>query len=323
MDTFKKLYTKADSSLWQGRIDGEEREYLRWHQVVTCVDLQEEQLHLDNAVVFLGFCCDEGVRRNQGREGAKSAPDYLRKILANLPVHFNEKLQIVDAGNVNTNGYDLESAQEALAIAVQKIRSSGGYPLLIGGGHEITYAHYKGLYSSGRKIGVINLDAHLDMRPLSDEKGNSGTSFYQLNQELFDNGEKLKYLAIGIQEISNTTGLLDYAKSQGVEIIYNSELSSSNISVVQDKIAEFAEQVDELYLTIDMDVFAGAFAPGVSAVSYQGIVPDHSFYALLSFLYAHPKLQSIDIAELNPRYDLDERTARLAANLIFQYLQKF
>lgn len=322
MDTFIKLYTKADPSLWLGRIDGEERAYLRWHQVVTCVDLNEVET-FENAVVLLGFCCDEGVRRNQGREGAKSAPDYLRKILSNLPVYFNEKLQLVDAGNITANGYDLESAQEALAFAVQKIRQLNGFPLLIGGGHEITYGHFKGLYTPGRKIGVINLDAHLDMRSFSDGKGNSGTSFFQLNKELFDNGDELRYLAIGIHEISNTKGLIDYAKRQGVEVIYNSELYSTNISAVQYKIAQFAEQVDELYLTIDMDAFAAAFAPGVSAVSYQGIVPDHSFYELLSFLYGQPKLKSIDIAELNPRYDLDERTARLAANLIFQYLQKF
>jgi formiminoglutamase len=322
MDTFKNLYTKADSSLWKGRIDGEQPEFQRWHQVVSCVDLNKIQ-SLDNAVVILGFCCDEGVRRNQGREGAKAAPDYLRKILANLPVHFNPEITLVDAGNINTNGYDLESAQEALAMAVQKIRTLGGKPLLIGGGHEITYGHFKGLHQPNRKTGIINLDAHLDMRPLLDGKGNSGTSFYQLNKELFDNGEKLKYLAIGIQEISNTKGLIDYAQTQGVEIINSNEIYAENLASIQNKIKHFADQVDELYLTIDMDAFAAAFAPGVSAVAYNGIIPDATFYNLLDFIYQQPKLISLDIAELNPRFDLDERTARLAAHLIFQYLQKF
>ena len=323
MDTFKTLYSKAEPASWQGRIDGEEREYQRWHQVVKYIDLQVEQLQLYNSVVLLGFSCDEGVRRNQGREGAKAAPDYLRKILANLPVHFNSKIALTDAGNININGHDLESAQDALSTAVQKIRSIGGYPILIGGGHEITYGHFKGLYQSNRKIGVINLDAHLDIRALSDGKGNSGTSFYQLNKDLLDKGEELQYLVIGIQEISNTKGLIDYAVTQGVKIIYNSELYASNISVVQSKITAFADKVDELYLTIDMDAFAAAFAPGVSAISYQGIIPDHTFYGLLSYIYALPNLISVDVAELNPRFDLDERTVRLAANLIFQYLQKF
>ena len=258
-----------------------------------------------------------------GREGAKSAPDYLRKVLANLPVHFSPAIALVDAGNINANGYDLESTQEVLALAVQKIRNLGGYPLLIGGGHEITYGHFKGLYTVGKKIGVINIDAHLDMRPLADGKGNSGTSFYQLNKELFDEGERLKYLAVGIQQISNTKGLIDYAKSQGVKIIYSNEIVAENLSSIQTKIVEFAEHVDELYLTIDMDAFAASFSPGVSAMAYNGIIPDATFYNLLHFIYQQPKLISLDIAEINPRFDLDERTARFAAHFIFQYLQKF
>ena len=274
-------------------------------------------------MVLLGFCCDEGVRRNQGREGSKSAPNYLRKILANLPVHFNKRIALFDAGNMHANGYDLESAQEVLASALQKIKSQNGFPLLIGGGHEITYGHYNGIHSANRKIGVINIDAHLDMRPLADGKGNSGTSFYQLNKELFDKNEALHYMAIGIQEISNTKGLLQYAKSQGVNIIYANEFYYENLSIVKSKIEHFASQVDDLYLTIDMDAFAAAFAPGVSAVAMNGIIPDHTFYELLSFIYQQPKLMSMDIAELNPRFDLDERTARLAAHFIFQLLQKF
>lgn len=322
MDTFKKLYEKSNSTIWHGRMDGEEREFQRWYQQVESVDLNDD-LDLTDNVVLLGFCSDEGVRRNQGREGARNAPDYLRKVLTNLPVHFSEKITLVDAGNIHTNGYDLESAQEALTIAVQKIKAKNGFPLLIGGGHEITYGHFKGLQSSTRKIGVINIDAHLDMRPLADGKGNSGTSFYQLNKELFDAGQKLNYLAIGIQEIANTKGLIDYAISQDVQIIFGNEIFNENLTKIKAVIDQFVQQVDEVYLTIDMDTFSAAFAPGVSAVALNGIIPDHTFNTLLEYIYTQPKLISLDIAELNPRFDLDERTARLAANFIFQFLQKF
>ncbi|MCA5005565.1 formimidoylglutamase [Sphingobacterium bovistauri] len=322
MDTFKKLYTKADASLWEGRIDGEERELQRWHQVVTYVDLNERQ-SLENTIVLLGFCCDEGVRRNQGREGAKATPDYLRKVLANLPVHFSDKIVVVDAGNIHSHGYDLESAQQALTIAVQKIKSFNGFPLLIGGGHEITYGHFKGLHQPNRKLGIINIDAHLDMRPLTDGKGNSGTGFYQINEDLMEAGGDFNYLAFGIQEIANTKGLLQSAESSGVNIIYGSELFPNNIEHIKSKIQDFVNGVDDIYLTVDMDAFAAAFAPGVSAVAMNGIIPEHTFYSLLSYIYQQPKLISMDIAELNPRFDIDERTARLAAHLIFQCLQKF
>lgn len=316
MEVFKKLYVKPEETLWQGRIDGQERMFCRWHQILTCVDLNDNP-NLDNAVVLLGFCSDEGVRRNSGREGAKAAPDYLRKVLANLPIHFSENIRLLDAGNIHTNGYDLESAQQALQWAVTLIKEAGGFPLLIGGGHEITYGHFKGLQSGDRSLGVINIDAHLDMRPLVDGKGNSGTSFYQLNKELFDQGKVLQYLAIGIQEISNTQGLIQYAESQGVDIIFAEDIQVDNLQQVKARIDGFVNRVDDLYLTIDMDAFSASFAPGVSAVALGGLIPDNMFYSILKHIYAQPKLISLDIAELNPRFDLDERTARLAANFIF------
>lgn len=321
MEAFHKLYQKANPDLWQGRIDGEDRALHRWHQVVECVDLNSVK-QMDNAIAILGFCSDEGVRRNKGREGAKAAPPYLRKILANLPVHFGTHRRLIDVGDIHIQGYDLESAQKALAMAVSKIRSLNGFPLIIGGGHEVTYGHFRGLSSDNKRIGVINIDAHLDMRPLEEGKGNSGTSFYQLERELSSNGQQLHYMAIGIQDIANTQGLLQYAISKDVLIVKADEIQAKRLDAVKAKIESFAAEIDELYLTLDMDVFAAAYAPGVSAVAFQGLIPDHTFYELLTYIFKQPKLVSMDIAELNPRFDIDEHTGRLAASFIFKLLQE-
>ena len=78
---------------------------------------------------------------------------------------------------------------------------------------------------------------------------------------------------------------------------------------------------DILQLTIDMDVFAACHAPGVSALSYNGIAPNAMFKRLLRHIVFSGKVWSVDIAELNPRYDIDSRTARLAASLIFDIVQ--
>lgn len=322
METFKKLYRSPDKLIWQGRFDGNERDSSRWHQLIECVDLNYVD-NLENSVVILGFCSDEGVRRNLGRQGAKDAPDYLRKVLANLPVHFNEAVKLLDAGNIVVNDNDLESAQEALQFAVSEIREKNGYPLLIGGGHEITYGHFKGLQKNDRNISIINIDTHLDIRPLVDGKGNSGTGFYQINEDLKNSGQQFHYLAIGIQEIANTKSLIQYADSQNVQIIYGNALFESNLENIINRIDVFASQVDDLYLTIDMDAFAAPYASGVSALAFDGIIPNHTFYTLLNHIFTHPKLISLDIAELNSVYDLDGRTAKLAANFIFKYLQKF
>ncbi|MBE8715446.1 formimidoylglutamase [Sphingobacterium hungaricum] len=308
-------YEKPSVKIWKGRIDGEGEDFLRWHQQIELLDLRDFPEKLDDAYVILGFKSDEGVRRNLGRPGAIEGPDALREILANLPVHHTKK--IVDAGNVVCLNKNLEEAQEYLSIAVAKIRSAGAFPIVIGGGHEVTYGHYKGLKRlSDKTLGVINFDAHFDLRATVNDAATSGTGFYQIAADV--GRADFHYLALGIQEISNTKALFNQAKALGVEYILQSDLTSEYLLSNQIKLEHFLEKVDEVYLTIDLDAFVAAFAPGVSALAFQGIIPDYAFYKLLKFIYEHPKLVSMDIAELNPGYDIDHRTAKLAADLIFK-----
>lgn len=316
-------YTPANVENWKGRIDGEDRASLRWHQVVERTDLRDNPI-VDKSVVFLGFCCDEGVRRNQGRVGAKEAPAVFRQILSNLPVHFSSELRVKDAGDVHCDNGDLEHAQHVLSEAVAIILENGGFPIVLGGGHEVTFGHFKGLEKTvqGQKVGIINIDAHLDIRPLVDGKGNSGTGFYQIAEESKANKTDFHYLALGIQEISNTKSLFDYARDNAVEIVYANEFRQDKLSYIQNVVQDFAKKVDHIYMTIDMDAFAAAYAPGVSALAFNGIIPDQLFFDVFEQILKLPNLRTIDIAELNPKYDIDNRTARLGASFLFEALNK-
>ncbi len=85
-----------------------------------------------------------------------------------------------------------------------------------------------------------------------------------------------------------------------------------NWEVIQEKILWFLDSVNKVYLTVDMDGFASAFAPGVSAPSPMGFEPDFAF-KVFELIASSKKLISMDIAELNPAFDHDQATARLAA----------
>ena len=318
----KALYQSGNPEQWTGRVDGTESGLRRWHQEVYCVNLDEKQ-DLKNAVVLLGFCCDEGVRRNQGRVGAKDGPAQFRKVLAGLPVHFSEQIQLLDGGDVYCYGTELEAAQQRLAELVSTIRLQGGFPLLLGGGHEITYAHFKGLHMNSDSIGIINIDAHLDIRPLKDGVGNSGTGFYQIADDLSRTDKPFHYLALGIQDISNTQSLLAYAEGKGTKIIKAEDVQADNVREIIAAVQKFANQVDQVYLTIDLDAFAAPYAPGVSALAFNGIIPDITFQRIFQAIIKLPNLASMDIAELNPVYDIDQRTTKLGSDLIFKFLQKF
>ena len=72
---------------------------------------------------IIGFESDEGVRRNKGLLGAANAPNELRSELAKLPWKFPEEMKIVDLGNVQCIGTDLEKAQQQLGETIVKVLS--------------------------------------------------------------------------------------------------------------------------------------------------------------------------------------------------------
>jgi len=74
-------------------------------------------------------------------------------------------------------------------------------------------------------------------------------------------------------------------------------------------------------VTIDLDGFSSAYAPGVSASSPMGFSPEVVLESL-ELIFASKKMISIDIAEMNPKYDIDNRTAKLAASLVHFVLEK-
>ena len=296
--------------IWQGRLDGEELLYHRIFQRV------KEENNYDaistKDFVLHGFAVDEGVRRNKGRQGAKDAPDVIRKNMANFPV-IRPDFSLLDFGNITCEDGNLENRQNELAKNVSKVLLKGGKSLVLGGGHEVTFGHYRGVKTAfqEQKIGIINFDAHFDNRqPENGIGASSGTGFWQIAQE----GE-INSLHIGIQRNSNTLKLFDTAHQFGMKYILADELFFENLPSIYERVNELAESVDFLYMTICMDVFNASIAPGVSAAAYNGIFADAAFMHLYRHILRNEKLIALDIAEVNPNLDIQDHTARLAASL--------
>lgn len=313
-----KAYYQAPVA-WTGRIDGTEEEVSRWHQRVQYIDLLQPFRQAPPGVVLLGFAVDEGVRRNKGRVGAAAGPAALRKAMAGFPVHFDGVL--MDAGDIVCTDQNLEAAQKALSDAVVLIRQAGHTPLLLGGGHEITYGHAHGLYQSlpGKRLGLINMDAHFDLRIPGSEGASSGTGFWQLAQEQ----ESIQYLALGIQQLSNTQQLFRIAGELDAQYVEADAFHFQDRTVLQAALSYFIKEAEHLYLTIDLDVFAAGYAPGVSATAYNGIRPDGLFLECFRSILQSGKLAGMDIAELNPAFDIDQRTAKLGATFVYEAVTHF
>lgn len=302
---------------WQGRFDGDEPLYYRIFQRVSLENNYDNIS--ENDFVLHGFAVDEGVKRNKGRVGAKDAPDIIRQNIANFPV-VHPEFTLKDFGNVFCTDGNLENAQNELAIKVAKVLSRKGKSVVFGGGHEVMFAHYSGIKKAfpNKKIGIISIDAHFDNREVNPHIGaSSGTGFWQIAQQ----GE-IQSMHIGIQKNSNTLKLFDTAHTFGMKYILADELFFENLQSVYAKVHDFIENCEILYLTICMDVFNAAIAPGVSAVAYNGIFADATFMSLLKQILMSEKIIALDFAEVNPTYDLGERTARLAASLTNEWFMR-
>ncbi|WP_198673814.1 formimidoylglutamase [Chitinophaga alhagiae] len=321
-------YQPTAAGTWQGRIDGEEPDVRRWHQVIQPVNISHHPLPALPAgrkgIAFLGFACDEGVRRNKGRTGAAAGPLALRRACASFPVHFGAHA-LVDAGDVVCTDGQLEAAQEVLSATVQHILQAGYLPVLFGGGHEIAYAHERGIrrHSGAQQPGIVNFDAHFDLREPDAAGPGSGTGFWQIAQERAQAGQPFHYLALGIQQNSNTPRLFQAAETLGVQYLPASLFQLKYQERLIGAIQAFIRQNDNIYLTTCLDVFAAAYAPGVSAPAYNGLIPDALFLDCFRTVLRSGKLAGADIAELNPAFDADQRTAKLAASLVFEIVMNY
>lgn len=302
-------------SPWRGRIDTPKtKNNLRLHQIVKLLNLKTSQQKPLSGFCLLGFCSDEGVRRNQGRIGAKDSPKAIREAMASLPAHKN--VTLFDAGDILCKKHDLETAHKDLEEAVTKILSLNLFPIVLGGGHEIAFGHFQGIQKFFRKkIGIINFDAHFDLRPYKNG-ASSGTPFLQIADQV---GKDFSYLVLGIQKLSNTQGLFQTAKEKKVAFLTAQEINLSKLSESQKKISIFLKKHRQIYLTVCLDCFSVKDAPGVSAINPYGIEKAKAF-ALLDFIAKSKKVVGFDVAELAPRLDRDNQTAKLAAYLIFSMI---
>lgn len=304
---------------WSGR-KSDQIEY--WHQAIQPVANLQIKDDSNKKVGILGYSSEEGVIRNQGRTGTIEGPAVIRKMLGSVALHLPENLPVYDYGDVFTLDQDMESAHELISKTSYDLLATHHLPVILGGGHDVAYAHGKGVMKhvkeKGEKLGIINLDAHFDLRLPVKGKGHSGSPFYQLAEE---NPADFNYLALGIQRAANPKSLFDTAEKLKARYIVMEEFRLHNWEYIEEQISWFIDSVDKIYLSIDLDGFSSAFAPGVSAPSPMGFNPQIAF-KVFELIVKSKKLVSLDVVELNPQFDQDNATARLAARSIEYIVRK-
>lgn len=316
--TLLKFYTPPHPKDWKGRDDdlGLERVW----QIIKLIDLTKQSFPTTkNGYALIGFKCDEGVKRNQGRPGAKKGPEAFRAALNNLTIHKN--VALFDIGDISCDDGDMEAAQAALGKIVAMVMESGSIPLVVGGGHELAWGQYQGIAKAKPKdqLSILNFDAHFDIRSLINGKGSSGTPFLQIYNFCQEHHRPYRYTVAGIQQRSNTVSLFKKAKEMGVTYILAEDIKH-DLKRATETLEKLFSEDNFIYLSICLDVFSSTAAPGVSAPSPMGLDP-WDVHFMLKQLLNRRKVCAIGIAELSPPLDNNDSTAKLAAALFISYLE--
>ncbi|WP_096154872.1 formimidoylglutamase [Bacillus sp. FJAT-45066] len=260
--------------------------------------------------------------------GACFTPGTVRKLFQSYSTYVIEEdvdlseSSYVDFGDIEMHVTDVNESylriEESLSDVVGKHPKSK--PVIIGGDHSITYSTLKGISAAKPgKYGVIQFDAHHDLRNVEDGGPTNGTPFRRLIEQGVISGENI--VQIGIRNYSNSKYYYDYAKEQGITVFTMEDVRQLGMeNVIFQAINILQENVDYIYISVDMDVLDQAYAPGCPAIGPGGLTSEQLLQAV-HMLSGLENVQAIDIVEIDPTIDFRDMTSRVAVHVILEFLR--
>lgn len=270
-------------------------------------------------VGLLGVPDDTGVEMNHGRVGAKHGPAAFRAALAKYGVASpadgsmgtTAYPRVFDCGDMII-GRDIHETHDHVSEAVLAILEMGLFPVAVGGGHDLTFAFVRGVARAYGTMTGAYIDAHLDVRT---EVG-SGMPF----RALIEGGYVSNIACVGMNPLVNTREHAEYLRARGGEIVAGLDAQQA-MACLGDKLGPGSGGEDRrAFVSLDMDALDASVAPGVSALNASGFLA-REVQEMVALAGRSPAVRCFDIMELNPLFDQDGRTARVAAHMFLTFLR--
>ena len=255
-------------------------------------------------VVFLGVPFDG---TSTGRTGSREAPNAIRTASYNLETfsRYSKKdladLKMLDYGNLITVPGDTDRTLERLEATIKDIRQK--FPVVVGGEHIITLPVVKALLKEHPKLHVLQFDAHLDLK---DEYLGSKYSHVTVMRRISEILGKGRVIQTGAR--SYDPDEREYAKK-------------NTVIKTPENLLKYSVK-GPVYLTVDMDVFDPAIAPGVSTPAPGGL-SFTEYVELIKKLSGTLEVVGFDVVETCPPHDEAGMTSLLAAEVIKETLLAF
>ncbi len=266
-------------------------------------------------VAAIGVPMDLGVTN---RPGARFGPRAVRTIERIGPYHAGfrtvpkAEVRAADVGDVPFRSrFSLEQSLEDIERYYTAIRAEGVRPLSVGGDHSITYPILKAL-GRGEPVGLVHIDAHCDtMGAFDGSKFHHGGPFRLAVLDGVLDPERT--IQIGIRGSSNM--FWEFSHVSGMTVIYMEDLQKLGVAGVIERARKVIGD-EPFYISVDVDGFDPAFAPGTGTPEVGGLTSAEGI-ALLRGL-AGLQVIGADVVEVAPQYDPSTNTSQLAAQLLFE-----
>lgn len=259
--------------------------------------------------------------------GAHLAPGTIRKSFSAFTTYSIEDdldiegCDIQDLGDIVMHVTDVVQCQDRIFNTLSEVYAINRnfIPIILGGDNSITYPSVKAFAGAKGKIGVIQFDAHHDVRNLEDGGPTNGTPFRSLLETNTIEGENL--VQIGIRDFSNSKAYRTYVEKKGVTIYTMKAVRKQPIElIINEAIEALKGKVDAIYVSLDMDVIDQAEAPGCPAIGPGGMSAATLIEAIC-LLGEQPMVKGLEIVEIDPTVDFRDMTSRLATHVILHFLK--
>jgi formiminoglutamase len=272
--------------------------------------------------VIGGYPDDEGIRLNGGRPGAALAPPAIRRALYKMTPALQEPadFELFDFGDLDPSGA-LDKKHQAGSDACASVLAKGARWIGLGGGHDYGFAEASGFLKStaGVRPLVINFDAHFDVRPVT-SGFSSGTPFFRMLEQ----GLELDFAELGIQSQCNSKAHFEWLKLRGARVLTMEDVEASGESFLINSVRLLDDWILKprpVFLSIDIDAFSSAVAPGCSQSWATGFMPS-DFFPLFDLLVRRMDVRALGIYETSPPLDQDDRTSKLAALIAHRFISR-
>jgi formiminoglutamase len=247
------------------------------------------------------------------------APTAVREALRRLSTYdFDHdvdvrRIEARDFGDVRL-ARDYETSLGNVRKALEAALDLAGAVVLLGGDNGVTLPGVQALGPLGH-VGLVTLDAHLDLRETHDGPMNGNPIRGLLEAGL--PGEHV--VQIGLQSFANSAAYAQVARKHGRTTIPASAVHGQGIdAVVARAFALIPTHVSAVYVDLDLDVMDRSFAPACPGARPGGLLP----WQVRRFAYlagGYPKTKVMDLVELDPERDVGDCTALTAAVCLLEF----